>query len=64
MAKYRNKKTGVILDTKCKISGGDWEEVKGRKNKKDTTEESVDAGTENGDTDDDESGAGDGADDE
>nr|DAU43567.1 MAG TPA: hypothetical protein [Caudoviricetes sp.] len=26
--KYRNKKTGVVIDLKSNLSGGDWEEVK------------------------------------
>lgn len=39
MAKYRHKKTKAILETSCKISGGDWVEVKARGNSK-TAEES------------------------
>lgn len=34
MAKYRNKKTGAILETECKISGGNWEEVVTKKTSK------------------------------
>lgn len=44
MAIYRNKKTNATLETPCKITGGDWEEVKeskkGRK-KKDESEEKI-----------------------
>lgn len=25
---YRNKKTGAVIETPCRISGGDWEPVK------------------------------------
>lgn len=31
--KYRNKKTKAILETDCKISGGDWVEGKSEKDK-------------------------------
>ena len=34
MYKYRNKKTGAVLETTCKISGGDWEEVVAKKSSK------------------------------
>lgn len=38
---YKNKKTGQILETKCKIIGGCWEEFKPtKKAKKAATEES------------------------
>ena len=30
MAKYKNTKTKVILETDCKIEGGHWVEVKPR----------------------------------
>lgn len=26
---YRNKKTGNVINIACKLSGDDWEEVKG-----------------------------------
>jgi len=26
--RYRNKRTGVVIDVRGKVSGGDWEEVK------------------------------------
>lgn len=32
--KYRNKKTGAIIDSPCFISGGDWVEVKPEKEEK------------------------------
>lgn len=25
---YRNKKTGAVVDTACKVCGANWEEVK------------------------------------
>ena len=28
---YRNKKTGAVIETPCRISGGDWEPVKASK---------------------------------
>lgn len=31
--KYKNTKTGAIIDSPCKISGGDWIEVKEKINK-------------------------------
>lgn len=35
MNKYKNKKTGAILETPCKVSGGDWEEIKKNPKKSD-----------------------------
>lgn len=32
--KYRNIKTGAIIDSPCTISGGDWVEVKPEKEEK------------------------------
>lgn len=26
--RYRNKRTGIVIDIESKLSGGDWEEVK------------------------------------
>ncbi len=31
---YRNKKTGAVIETPCRISGGDWEPVKSSKTAK------------------------------
>lgn len=31
---YRNKKTGAVIETPCRISGGDWEPVKASKTTK------------------------------
>lgn len=31
MFKYKNKKTGAVLETPCKISGGNWEKVTTKK---------------------------------
>lgn len=37
--KYRNKKTGVVIETTHKIAGADWEKVKaGTNTKKPETE--------------------------
>ena len=34
---YRNKRTGVLIETSCRISGGDWEPVKAEKTIKSKT---------------------------
>lgn len=47
MAKYRNKKTGAVLETECKISGGSWEEVVAKKTSKKSNEKKSDEQTEN-----------------
>lgn len=31
---YRNKKTGAVIETPCRVSGGDWEPVKAAKSAK------------------------------
>ncbi len=31
--KYKNKKTGEIIDTECKIEGGKWEKVEDKEKK-------------------------------
>lgn len=31
---YRNKKTGAVIETPCRVSGGDWEPVKAAKSTK------------------------------
>ena len=28
---YRNKVTGTLIETECRVSGGDWEPVKAAK---------------------------------
>ena len=28
---YRNKRTGAVIETPCRVSGGDWEPVKAEK---------------------------------
>jgi hypothetical protein len=28
---YRNKRTGAVIETLCRVSGGDWEPVKAKK---------------------------------
>ena len=41
MAKYKNEKTGAMIETDCKISGGNWVEVLTKKSgKKDDKKES------------------------
>ena len=42
MAKYRNKKTGAVLETECKISGGNWEKVVAKNNSKKSDEKKSD----------------------
>ncbi len=42
MAKYRNKKTGAVLETECKISGGNWEEVVTKKTSKKSDKKKTD----------------------
>ena len=39
MAKYRNKKTGAVLETECKISGGSWEKVVAKNTSKTKSDE-------------------------
>ena len=34
---YRNKRTGAVIETPCRISGGDWEPVKAEKTAKTNT---------------------------
>ena len=31
---YRNKKTGAVIETPCRVYGGDWEPVKAAKSAK------------------------------
>lgn len=33
LLKYENKKTGAILETVCKVSGPDWKQIGGPKDK-------------------------------
>ena len=42
MAKYRNKKTGAVLETECKISGGSWEKVVAKNTSKKSDEKKSD----------------------
>lgn len=42
MAKYRNKKTGAVLETECKISGGNWEKVVAKNTSKKSDEKKSD----------------------
>lgn len=46
MNKYKNKKTGAVLETPCKISGGDWEEIKNKPRKSDKKKDDESSGAE------------------
>ena len=46
MNKYKNKKTGAVLETPCKISGGDWEEIKKNRRKSDKKKDNESSGAE------------------
>lgn len=34
---YHNKRTGAVIETPCRVSGGDWEPVKAEKTSKTKT---------------------------
>lgn len=40
---YRNKRTGAVIETPCRISGGDWEPVKAEKAAKTASKEKTEA---------------------
>lgn len=54
MAIYRNKVTGVVVDTPCKISGENWIRVTKNQQKKNEKEQAPVQGDENNQEPDDE----------
>lgn len=42
--KYRNTKTGVVINSSTKVSGGDWVEVTEKKKPSSTTRKKVQQG--------------------
>lgn len=57
MAKYKNKKTGAIIETNGKISGGNWVEVLTKKSGKKDDKKEPEKKPESVSTEDDDSGA-------